>query len=372
MAREWMRRGTGDSTLSPFWPSRGVVVVALLVCSILVACSSAPLVPDEEAVLSRTTFDEDREQLIVNRFPAYLIQPGDLLDVLFQIQTWVEKERFEVEVDHTLEVKFTHAPELNERQRVRPDGTISLPYLGRFTVIDKSIEELEEELAEEYAAVLRDPEIQVVVTEFRAAIKELKQDLHTAPRGLSRLAQVRPDGMVTFPLIGEMLVAGRTIGDTNREMNERYDELIPGLHVDLFLEKPSGSNVYVVGEVQAPGAYAALKPMPIMQAISLAKGYLPGARLDSVVVVRRYPEEVVATRVNVAAALKGRESASLFFLQPDDVVIVPKTRLAKAAQVAGYLAEAVMFRGWGYNLTYRLDDKDDLLEDEVFVGTDGP
>lgn len=168
---------------------------------LLVACAgrkSVNLKQGEEVVLSQTSFKQDNQPVQTVLFREYLVQPGDVLDVLFQIRTWVKKDRSEVAVDHTITVKFVNSPELNETQRVRPDGNISLPYIGEYYVVDKNVAEIEAQLKNLYKSELRDPNIYVVIPEFREAIKELKKDLHTAPRWLSRLVKVRPDVWPVF------------------------------------------------------------------------------------------------------------------------------------------------------------------------------
>jgi hypothetical protein len=55
----------------------------------------------------------------------------------------------------------------------------------------------------------------------------------------------------------------------------------------------------------------------------------------------------VATRINVAQALKMRKGAGLYALQPDDVVYVPKRWLSSAAEISQELGALLFFRGMG-------------------------
>ncbi len=334
-----------------------LTVPALLLCGCATNVKTdLPL--GEEIVLGRTSFSFDEEQAPYDLFASYRIKPGDVMDVLYQIRTWVEKDTFTLAVDHTVNIIFVHAPELNQVQKVRPDGTISLPYIGVVRVIDKSIDEITEELKGRYARILRNPDLYVLVPEFQSAIKELKQDLHTSPRGLSRLATVRPDGYITFPMLGDTLVAGRTVPEVNKELNERYEQILPGLHCDLFLERHSGTVIYVTGEVLRPGTYPINKPISVIEALSLSGSFSPTARLDSVMVVRRHEEKMVARRIDVRDHLDFTTESSMFMLQPDDIVIVPKSKLAHAAEVMQQVADVLMFRGWsvGVGFSYELHD----------------
>lgn len=297
----------------------------------------------------------EREPFTMSLFDHYLIAPGDELDILFQIRTWQERDSFRLAVGHRVGVKFIHAPELNEDQVIRPDGAISLPYIGVIHVTGKTVEGLTEELKDLYADVLRDPELYVVVPEFNRSINELKEDLHTANRGLSRLTTVRPDGYATFPLLGDVKVTGKTIPVVADLLTREYDNILPGLHVDLFLERHAGTVVYVVGEVRRPGAFQMQKPITVAQALALAGSHLPGARLDSVMVTRRVGDKMRAERVNLNREMKGKSKDGMFLLRPDDVVYVPKRWIANAAEVGSYLSDIIFFRGWGLNI-----DKDDF------------
>lgn len=326
---------------------------------ILIGCASS----EREIVMDRTTFsfDQDKSSYSYDVFSDYHIAPGDILDILFQIHTWVKKSEFRLEIDDTVDVKFVLSPELNETQKIRPDGTITLPYLGKISAAGKTVDELTEELKAQYSKVLKDPELYVVVPEFRSSIKELKADLHTAPRGLSRLVTVRPDGYVTFPMVGDIFVAGRTIPVVNKELNAKYEEMIPDLHIDLFLEKYSGSLIYVLGQVTNPGAFQIMKPVTIFEALTLAGSYLPGAKLSSVIVARKHETKIISTRINLKDTLAMKSDSKFFYLQPDDLVFVPKTFITEAGELMRQLAQIVLFNGWsasaGIGFSYELHNE---------------
>ena len=292
-------------------------------------------------------------------FTEYHIAPGDVLDVLFQIETWKENPRFTLAVDQEITVKFENNPELNETQIIRPDGTISLPYLGNIHVTGKTVDELTEELQNMYREreVLQIPKLYLIVGEFRSAIKELKNDLHTAPRGLSRLVTVRPDGYATFPMLGDIMVAGKSVPAVSKTLNDQYALIVNGLNCDLFLEKHSGSLIYIVGQVRNPGDYAITRPVSVLKALTMAGGFSQGAKLGSVIVARRQDNKIIATRVDVSDALSFNDTRDLFYLQPDDIVFVPKTWIFKASEVAQQISEVMFFRGWGGTLSWELHDE---------------
>jgi polysaccharide export outer membrane protein len=339
---------------------QAIFVIAVVMAS--TGCATHGNLPaGEEVPMEMTTFSFDQDKHPYKVFPKYRIVPGDVLDVLFQIRTWMKKDIFKLAVDHTIVIKFIHAPELNVKQKVRPDGTITLPYLGAVYVIDRTVGEFTEELKESYKDILNIPEIAIEVPHFRSSIKELKADLHTAPRGLSRLVTVRPDGYVTFPMVGNVLVAGKTIPEVNKFLNEEYEQILPGLHCDLFLEKHAGSLVYVVGQVKKAGGYKISRPVTILEALSFAGGHMPGANLSSVFIIRKREQKMVATRVdmkNSALSFDG-DKGTFFYLKPNDIVYVPRTKINHAAEIARDVADILFFRGWNVGFSWELHDEPD-------------
>jgi len=331
-----------------------VIVLAGLTAGVA-GCASTPSDPEHknrEVEMDQVSFTFSEQEAPFNLFPDYRLAPGDVLDVLYQIKTWKEQEKFVLAVDHEITVKFPKVPELNESERVRPDGKISLPYLGEVYVVGKTVDELTKELESRYSKVLKDVELYVVVPEFRSAIRELKADLHTAPRGLSRLVTVRPDGYCTFGMVGDLFVAGKTVPSVNEVLNERYKEILPGLSVDLFLERHSGSVVYVIGEVDAPGAHNVLKPTSVLEALTLAGGALPTAKLSRVVVVRRHGSKMIATNVDLKKILRLKKGSKFFYLKPDDIVYVPRRLISKWAEIMREISDIVLFNGWGTSVRY--------------------
>ncbi len=331
------------------------LVVLFLLPVFLFGCGGKEgLLTGEETVIERGGFSTDQEGQTYDIFPKYHISPGDILDVLYQIKTWIKKDKFTVAVDHTISVKFPNSPGLNETQRIRPDGTISLPYLGSVYVIDRTLDDLADYLKIRYKEILRDPELYIVVPEFRSRIKELKKDLHTAPRGLSRLVTVRPDGYATFPMLGDVLVSSKTVPEVREILNKRYDEILPGLHCDLFLERHSGTVVYVVGQVYTPGAHRIRKPITVIEALALSGGYRYSAKLQSVLVIRKLKDKIIATKINVKNTLELKGDGSLFYLKPDDIVYVPKRNITKLAEISRDIADIAFFRGWSVGFSWEL------------------
>jgi len=319
-----------------------------LILSMGIICSCTNLNESEEILFKPTTFSFDQGTYPSQSglFEDYRMSPGDVLDVLFQFQTWMIKDEFPLLIGFKITVNFEHAPALNETQVIQPDGKIILPYVGEVYVANKTIPKLTAELKDKYSKILRDPLIYITVQDFQDRVKELKKDLHTAPRGLSRLVTVRPDGYATFPLLGDVYVAKRTFPRVTEILNEKYSNYLPGMHVDLFLERHEGSVIYVLGQVLKSGSYKVSKPTNILQAAALAGGFTRGANKANILILRKHERKLFATTVNLKTILSNKADREYFYLKPDDVVYVHKRKIAKSAEIMEELSNIIMFRGW--------------------------
>ncbi|MBN1867495.1 polysaccharide biosynthesis/export family protein [Candidatus Sumerlaeota bacterium] len=311
----------------------------------------------EEIEIPKTSFSFDEDQQPFSILKEYKMVPGDVVDVLYHINNPdISQINFTIQVDYVISVKFVHFPDLNETQVVRPDGMISLPYLGTVYVVGLTVDQLTRKLKELYSKEMRDPEIFVQVPEYRRDIEEFKRDLHTSPRGLSRLVTVRPDGYATFAMLGDVRVAGRTVPEVSEDLNEEYPKIFPLLGVDLFLETHAGANIYVLGQVSRQGSFPVQDFATIVEALALAGGPTNKARLDSVVVYRRDENaKLLARRVDVTKMLNLKKGAMAFYLLPNDVVFVPKRAVSRLAEVTDEVADVLMFRGWGVSLAGNYD-----------------
>ncbi len=83
---------------------------------------------------------------------------------------------------------------------------------------------------------------------------------------------VRPDGGVSFPLAGDIVAAGTTIGDVQQQIVQRIEQYIPEPVITVQVLKTDGHTIYVLGKVNRPGAYVMSRPLDVMQALALAGG----------------------------------------------------------------------------------------------------
>jgi len=134
---------------------------------------------------------------------------------------------------------------------------------------------------------------------------------------------VRPDGGLTFPLAGNLDAGGHTVEDIRAVLAARLAKYIPDPVVTVSVKTVTGSMIFVVGKVNRPGNFLLIRPMDVMQALSLAGGATPFADVDGIRILRRAGEQQLVFRFRYDDVRRGRALAQNILLQSGDTVVVP-------------------------------------------------
>jgi polysaccharide export outer membrane protein len=144
---------------------------------------------------------------------------------------------------------------------------------------------------------------------------------------LTTETRISKSGYITFPLIGQVQMTGKSIGEATNEIRARLDkDYIINPHVTLTLLEYAQQWVTVLGEVQKPGRVA-IPPeggLDLLGAIALAGGYTRVADPGNVIVRRVVDGKDAVWRVN-AKKLARDTSAQQFMVQPGDRISVSES-----------------------------------------------
>lgn len=140
---------------------------------------------------------------------------------------------------------------------------------------------------------------------------------------LTREVVVRPDGMFSFPLVGDIQAEDRTVDDIRGDLVKRLTKYIPNPNVSVAVTKVISYKIYVVGRVNKPGEYLIGHYTDVLQALSLAGGLTPFAAENDIKVMRRVRGEQHAIPFRYGDVRKGRDLEQNIILQRGDVVMVP-------------------------------------------------
>jgi len=140
---------------------------------------------------------------------------------------------------------------------------------------------------------------------------------------------VRPDGMISFPLIGDIVAKGLTITELDQEITHRLSEFVRSPEVSISLKKIGGSKVIVLGEILHPGVFTVTGSKTILEAIGQAGGFSRDAVPSSIILIRGGFSQPQAQRLNLSKVLSGREVLQQnIALQAEDIIFVPKKFIA--------------------------------------------
>jgi polysaccharide biosynthesis/export protein len=135
---------------------------------------------------------------------------------------------------------------------------------------------------------------------------------------------VRPDGGMSFPLAGtDIEAAGHTVDDIRKALQSRLEKFLPDPVITVSVKATTGSKIFVVGKVAHPGDFPLIRPIDIMQALSLAGGTTPFADVNGIRVLRREGDQQRVFKFRYDDVRRGRDLSQNILLRSGDTVVVP-------------------------------------------------
>lgn len=139
---------------------------------------------------------------------------------------------------------------------------------------------------------------------------------------LSGTFPVRPDGMISLTLLGDVQAAGLTPMQLTATLTEKLKKYIQDPIVSVVVVAVNSKRVFVVGEVGHVGPMAMTPGMTPLQAIATAGGLTPFAHAGKIYILRGEPGKQKQIPFDYKKALKG-DAKQLISLQPGDTIVVP-------------------------------------------------
>ena len=149
---------------------------------------------------------------------------------------------------------------------------------------------------------------------------KLRIEVYKDPQ-LSQALQVRPDGKITLPLLGDLPAAGKTSLELRDSITSSLKEYITNPVVTVIVVETVPQVVHVMGEVNSAGPQTLSGPLSILQALAAAGGFKDFAKTKDIKVLRKTATGTTTLKFNYNDAVK--TGAAEIYLQPGDVVIVP-------------------------------------------------
>ncbi len=138
---------------------------------------------------------------------------------------------------------------------------------------------------------------------------------------LSGTFPVRPDGMISLVLVGEMKAAGLTPSELSANITERLKKYIQDPLVTVVVAAVNSQKIYLLGEVQKVGQLVLTPGMTPLQAISSAGGLTAYANAKKIYILRNQGGKQVKIPFNYKAAVKGDSRQDVTLLSGDTIFV---------------------------------------------------
>jgi polysaccharide export outer membrane protein len=142
--------------------------------------------------------------------------------------------------------------------------------------------------------------------------KELTQDV-----------TVMPDGKISFPLIGEVVAAGRTVTQLRDAIAAKLEKFVTAPEVTVIVKEARSQIIYTIGKVTKPGPYPLTPQMRVLQALSAAGGFTEWADTKNILIVRVEGGKESQIKFNYKEYTSGEKLDQNILLKPGDTVVVP-------------------------------------------------
>ena len=140
---------------------------------------------------------------------------------------------------------------------------------------------------------------------------------------LQRELTVRPDGGISFPLVGDTQAANLTPSQLEDKITEKLSKYIPDAVVTVSVVRVQGLRVYVNGKVRNPGQFLVGRYIDVLQALTLAGGLTPFADRKNIKILRRVEGRESVLKFNFDQVERGVNLEQNVILRSDDTVVVP-------------------------------------------------
>ncbi|HTG99435.1 MAG TPA: polysaccharide biosynthesis/export family protein [Vicinamibacterales bacterium] len=165
------------------------------------------------------------------------------------------------------------------------------------------------------------PTVATNSTDYKMVVGDkLRVEVYKDPQ-MSQSLQIRPDGKITLPLLGDVAAAGKTPAALRDSLTSSLKEFITSPVVTVIVVEAQPQTVSVIGEVNAPGTHPIKGQTTVIEALAMAGGFKDFANTKNITIQRSTPTGTTRIKFNYKDAIKS-ESKQMC-VEPGDVIIVP-------------------------------------------------
>ena len=134
---------------------------------------------------------------------------------------------------------------------------------------------------------------------------------------------VRPDGMITLPLLGDLRAGGLTPDGLRDAVKKEASKIMEDPNVTIVIKTINSRKVFISGQVTTAGAYPLASPRTVLQLIALAGGLTEYADAKNIRIIRTEQGRTTSLKFNYKEVSRGINLDQNIQLKPGDSVIVP-------------------------------------------------
>jgi polysaccharide export outer membrane protein len=138
---------------------------------------------------------------------------------------------------------------------------------------------------------------------------------------MSQDLQIRPDGKITLPQVGELTAAGLTSLELDDAVTAALTAVIVDPVVTVIVLEATSAQVHVIGEVGSPGSLIMHGPLEVLTALAQAGWLREFADKGGIHIQRTTGDRLQKIAVDYKRLMKGEGEP--VFLQPGDRLVVP-------------------------------------------------
>jgi polysaccharide export outer membrane protein len=142
-------------------------------------------------------------------------------------------------------------------------------------------------------------------------------------KDLSGEVIVRPDGMISLPLMNDIQAAGLTPEQLRDQVTEAASKFVEEPNATVVVKAINSRKVFIMGNVGKPGPYPMSASMNVMQFIAFAGGLLEYADSKNITIMRQENGKTRYYKFNYRDVLNQKNIAQNILLKPGDTVVVP-------------------------------------------------
>lgn len=142
---------------------------------------------------------------------------------------------------------------------------------------------------------------------------------------LSKQVQVRPDGRISLPLLGDISAVAKTPTQLTEEISTGLRAYMENPTISIMIKDVQSYNIYVLGEVNKPGKFPLKSKTTLLQGITVAGGFTPMAARNKIVVFRFTKDGEGQTKLKASyddIVVRDGSSQNIE-LKPGDQIVVP-------------------------------------------------